>query len=106
MFLVTLVSILSVKYKHIRDNYHEAYSIYILMLLTVPLWIAWVSCSLLLPSIYTNTAFGNYKPHPFVQIVRAGLRLRHPRDLCAHLPADVPPPGQTDGGHGQGRALL
>ena len=60
MFLVTLVSILSVKYKHIRDNYHEAYSIYILMLLTVPLWIAWVSCSLLLPSIYTNTAFGNY----------------------------------------------
>jgi len=58
MFLVTLVSILSVKYKHIRDNYHEAYSIYILMLLTVPLWIAWVSCSLLLPSIYTNTAFG------------------------------------------------
>ena len=58
VFLVTLVSILNVKYKHIRDNYHEAYSIYILMLITVPLWIAWVSCSLLLPPIYTNAAFG------------------------------------------------
>ena len=58
MFLVILVSILSVKYKHIRDNYNEAYSIYILMVLSVPIWIAWISCSLLLPSIYANTAFG------------------------------------------------
>ena len=106
MFLVILVSILSVKYKHIRDNYHEAYSIYILMVFTVPLWIAWVSCSLLLPSVYTNAAFGIVSFHQFDDNEDdVDLRLRDPRELRAHLPADVPPPGQADGRHGQGRAV-
>ena len=60
IFLVIVVSILSVKYKHIKDNYNEAYSIFLLMLIKVPLWISWISCSLLLPQIYSRAIFGRF----------------------------------------------
>ena len=59
-FLIILVSALSIKYKHIKDNYKEAYSIFFLMVLTVPTWIAWVSSSLLLPAVYSRAAFGQF----------------------------------------------
>ena len=59
-FLIILVSGLSIKYKHIKDNYKEAYSIFFLMVLTVPTWIAWVSSSLLLPAVYSRAAFGQF----------------------------------------------
>ena len=59
-FLIILVSGLSIKYKHIKDNYKEAYSIFFLMVLTVPTWIAWVSASLLLPAVYSRAAFGQF----------------------------------------------
>ena len=39
---------------------HEAHSIFLLMLLSVPVWISWISCSLLLPPQYTRAAFGKY----------------------------------------------
>ena len=58
IFLVIIVSLLSVKYKNIRDNYNEAYAIFLLSLITIPVWICWISCSLLLPQIYTRSVFG------------------------------------------------
>ena len=63
IFLIILVSILSVKYKNIKDNYNEAYSIFLLMILTVPVWISWISCSLLLPPVYTKATFGEHLQH-------------------------------------------
>ena len=60
VFLVMVVAVLSLKYKHLRDNYREAHSIFLLMLLSVPVWISWISCALLLPPQYTRAAFGKY----------------------------------------------
>ena len=60
IFLVILLSFLSIKYKNIRDNYNEAYSIFLLMLITVPIWICWISSALLLPSVYAKVAFGKW----------------------------------------------
>ena len=77
IFLIILISILSVKYKHIKDNYNEAYSIFLLMTLTVPVWISWISCSLLLPPVYTKATFGEYKY--FVKTILKGVILYYMR---------------------------
>ena len=69
IFLIILVSILSVKYKNIKDNYNEAYSIFLLMILTVPVWISWISCSLLLPPVYTKATFGEHLQHFYFHLV-------------------------------------
>ena len=58
IFLVILVSCLSLKSKHIKDNYREAYSIFLLMIIKIPIWLAWIICSIVLPVEYHRASFG------------------------------------------------
>ena len=57
-FLVLFVSALSVKSKHIKDNYREGSYIFILMLLKIPIWLSWIISSVILPEVYHNVCFG------------------------------------------------
>merc|ERR1719347_1807605 len=49
---------LSVKSKNIKDNYKESYYIFMLMMVKLPFWIAWVTCTLSLPETYKNASQG------------------------------------------------
>ena len=57
-FLVLFVSALSVKSKHIKDNYREGSYIFVLMLLKIPIWLTWIISSVILPEVYHNVCFG------------------------------------------------
>jgi len=58
IFLVIFVSCLSIKSKHIKDNYREGSFIFILMVLKIPIWLAWIIGSIILPEVYHNACFG------------------------------------------------
>ena len=58
IFLVIFVSCLSIKSKHIKDNYREGSFIFILMVLKIPIWLAWVIGSIILPEAYHKACFG------------------------------------------------
>jgi len=58
IFLVIFVSCLSIKSKHIKDNYREGSFIFILMVLKIPIWLAWIIGSIILPQAYHNACFG------------------------------------------------
>ena len=57
-FLVLFVSAMSVKSKHIKDNYREGSYIFVLMLLKIPIWLTWIISSVILPEGYHNVCFG------------------------------------------------
>ena len=48
VFLILFCTSLAVKSRHFRDNYREAKYIGALMAVTVPIWIAWTFCALVL----------------------------------------------------------
>ena len=58
IFLVIFVSCLSIKSKHIKDNYREGSFIFILMVLKIPIWLAWIIGSIILPQAYHRACFG------------------------------------------------
>ena len=58
IFLVIFVSLLSIKSKRIKDNYREGSFIFILMMLKIPIWLAWIIGSIILPEAYHNACFG------------------------------------------------
>jgi len=58
IFLVIFVSCLSIKSKHIKDNYREGSFIFILMVLKIPIWLAWIIGSIILPEAYHRACFG------------------------------------------------
>ena len=60
IFLVIFVSCLSIKSKHIKDNYREGSFIFILMVLKIPIWLAWIIGSIILPEAYHRACFGEY----------------------------------------------
>ena len=58
IFLILFICVLAIRSHHIKDNYGEASHMFLLMLLTVPLWVTWMVCALVLPDGYHNPCLG------------------------------------------------
>ena len=63
IFLVTAVSILAMRSKHIRENYRKGRYIFLLMVVHVPLWACWLAAALLLPHHWSQPVQGGEGDH-------------------------------------------
>lgn len=58
VFLIIFVTSLAVKSRNIRDNYREGSFIGLLMVIKIPMWLAWVIGAIILPETYHNACMG------------------------------------------------
>lgn len=58
MFLILLVVIACIRARGLRENNKEAFYIGLTMILVVPMWVAWVSVSLIFGRMYSDPAEG------------------------------------------------